>query len=240
MNYVVLDTETAPIVKRNDNQVNPYEMRVYDIGWIILNGNTGEVLETRSYIVAETFNNVALMRSAYYADKLPQYHQGAGYTPNSTWVIKPFSEIWYQFRMDCKTHDVKTFAAYNVKFDLGALDATVRDYSRNFQQFFKPYKMGVLDIWDFAGATICNTKKYVKWCVAHGFVSAKGNPSTSAETVHAYLTNNPAYIECHTALEDALIESQILLACLKRKGKKPKSKGQGWRKASKVAKELRK
>ena len=41
-------------------------------------------------------------------------------------------------------------------------------------------------------------------------------PKYGAETVYRYLTQNPDFVEAHTALEDSKIESVILLEVLKR------------------------
>ena len=39
-------------------------------------------------------------------------------------------------------------------------------------------------------------------------------PRENAETLYAFLTNDPTYVEEHTALEDSKIELEILLATL--------------------------
>lgn len=232
-NFIVLDTETAPTVAYADGNAHPETSRVYDLGYVV-SDRKGNVVEKRSFIIAETFFNASLMNSAYYADKLPQYNAGIGKE------CKPvsFLEAWRTFKQDIKEFGVKDVWAFNARFDETSLNATMRAFSNGFQGFFVPFKCNMRDIWDFAGSTICNTKKYVKWCFENGKTTAKGNPSTNAETVYSYLTKQTDFKERHTAADDAGIELEILLACFKRKQKARQTCGQGWRDAYKIAKNM--
>lgn len=234
-NYAIIDTETCPMVRTRDNSVNPDNMLVYDIGWVIQD-KKGNVQVARSYIVADVFYGRSdCMNSAYYANKLPQYHKGAG----SAWIVDNFLNIRKQFLNDCKEYKVQSVWAYNALFDKRALNNTIKVLSNGFSTYFMPYGMKVKDIWRYAmecGLTC--SKKYVKWAYDHGYISSKGNPYTTAETVYRYLMGDHGFIESHTALEDAKIEGDILTAILKRKKKQPSKMGDGWRGASKVAKEM--
>ena len=70
-NIIVLDTETCPLDKDFDG-VSPFNMFVYDIGWAVVD-KKGTVYETKSYINRDIFmDEKALMKSAYYANKVPQ------------------------------------------------------------------------------------------------------------------------------------------------------------------------
>jgi len=229
---MVLDTETAPTIKYHDSNIHPETMLVYDIGWIVASGDTGAILERRSFVVAETFYS-EYMESAYYADKLPQYYEGLG----TDWTADNFINIWQQFKNDVIEYNIKNIWAYNAKFDEIVLNNTIKTYSNGFVKWFKPYKCNIRDIWDYASC-ITKTKKYVTWCVLNGYVSDKGNPSTSAEVVHRYLTDDNDFIEAHTALADCEIENAILTAAKRRHVKTRHSKGQGWRDAAATKKEM--
>lgn len=242
-NYIVLDTETADTVKWGDNKAHPETSLVYDLGWVVVSGDTGAVLKKRSFVIAETYTNINLMQSAYYYDKIETFYQGnviAGSCaddPKDGWIMLSFLEAYQCFKHDLIDYDVKTVWAYNARFDEQVLNNTIETYSNGFMRWFKPYKVQFRDIWDYA-SNITGTKKYVQWAINHGYVSAKGNPSTSAETVYRYLTDDNEFIEDHTARSDAEIEAAILWES-KRKHKKTRhSKGQGWRDASRVAHEL--
>lgn len=235
MAFIVLDTETADRFKRQTDQPEPWNSLVYDIGWLVVDGS--EVLKRRSFAVAETITNTALMQSAYYADKLPAYHEGIGATDGAKWKIASFLDIWRTFKSDCKEYDVRQIWAYNCSFDMQALNSTMRAYSNGFAPFFTPYKCIWRDIWDYSSC-ITGTRPYVRWAETHGYISERGNPQTSAECVYRYLKHDTAFIEDHTALSDATIELEILLAVRRRKKKTRHSKGMGWKAAADIYKTL--
>ena len=69
---LVIDTETCPR-DTTEEKVSGYNMLAYDIGWAVVD-KRGEVYETKSYINADVFlGEKQLMKSAYYANKLPKY-----------------------------------------------------------------------------------------------------------------------------------------------------------------------
>ena len=231
-NYVVLGTETAPTVTYNDNRAHPETSLVYDFGYTIFDFSTNETLCERSFVVAETFYNTALMNSAYYADKIPTYQDGI---KNKDWTVASFAEIWRTFKADCKQFNVKKAWAFNCQFDEKALNNTLRTYSNGFVNWFMPYKLRLCDIWDYS-SNITSSASYLKFCDANAKFTASGNPSTNAETVFAFLNNQRDYVEKHTALEDSRIEREILIAARKKHKKTRHSRGQGWRNAAKAYK----
>ena len=230
--YVVIDTETAPEPWFDKNHMDKTSL-VYDLGYIITDGET--VLRERSFVIAETFYNDAMMNSAYFADKLPQYRAGLG----KDWEVISFLTAWETFKNDCKEFGVKDVFAYNARFDRNVLNHTIETYSKGFVKFFFPYKLRIKDVWTMAGKTVCATKKFVKYCVENGYMTNKGNPSTNAEIVYRYMTKDSEFIEAHTALQDSLIENDILKRIRKRHQKtETKPNGTGWRTASNIKKNL--
>lgn len=230
--YIVLDTETAPQPNFDYRNMAGTSL-VYDCGWIVTDGE--QVFESRSFVVAETWNNDELMNSAYYAAKLPQYHAGLG----ADWTLAPFLQIYTQFAADCETYGVRDVWAYNAGFDRDTLNNTIATYSNGFRRYFFPYGVTIKDIWSAAGDTICNTNKYVAWCISNGYYKREtGNPSTTAETVYRYLSGT-TFTEKHTALADCEIEAYILQRVRKRKQKhNTKPNKSGWRKAAQRAKAM--
>lgn len=231
-NYVVLDTETAPTVTYHDGKAHPETSLVYDFGYIIFDVSTNETLCERSFVVAETFYNTALMDSAYYAAKLPAYHEGI---KNGEWTVASFAEIWRTFKADCKQFNVKKAWAFNCIFDEKALNNTLRTYSNGFVNLFMPYKLRLCDIWDYA-SNITASASYLRFCDANAKFTKSGNPSTTAETVFAFLNNQRDYVEKHTALEDSRIEREILIAARKKHKKTRHSRNCGWMDAAKAYK----
>lgn len=116
-----------------------------------------------------------------------------------------------QFEADLEQYKVSQIWAYNEIFDNGSI-------SRVYEGRPMP-DVAWCDIMSAACASICYKKKYVKFCMENGFLTEKGNIKYSAESVYAYLTNNPNFKEEHTGLADCLIEYQIYLAVIKKKQK---------------------
>lgn len=237
--FIVLDTEGVDTVKHSDNQPHPETSLFYDFGFIVAD-REGNIYEEKSFINTDVFfkyddKGNRIMDSAYYANKLPQYYVGMG----EEWDLANTKEIWVSFKDAILRYGVRDIWAYNVRYDMLICDSTLRHMSNGFSQWFKPFKCNYRDIWDYAGSTICNTKKYVKWCGEHGFISEKGNPRTNADTVAKYVYGELSFEERHTALDDCQCELDILLQCFKRHQKARKSMGQGWRDAANVCKELR-
>lgn len=63
--FIVLDTETT-------NSLD--DPLTYDIGFAVID-EKGKVYESYSFVIAEIFLDKELMKSAYFANKIPQYWQ---------------------------------------------------------------------------------------------------------------------------------------------------------------------
>lgn len=235
-NYLVIDTETTNLIKHRDGQAHPETALVYDIGYMVVN-TQGDAIAERSYIVSEVFTMRDRMSSAYYAEKLPQYRIGGGLDLSNLWQVDSFLNIFNQLRQDIKDFNVKEIYAYNINFDKTALNHTLRYLSNGYQKYFFPYGVKIKDIWDMAQVITC-TKKYLLFCGKNDYVTAKGNPQTSAEVVYRYLSGKTDFEERHTALQDCYIENFILKKVKSRKKKTPKTIGQGWRVPAQKYKEL--
>ena len=86
-----------------------------------------------------------------------------------------------------------------------------------FKFRYKEYPM--CDLWGVACERLINIDKYRNYCLDNNLLTASAIYfKSSAETSFQYLMKNYDFIEDHTALSDAEIESQILLKALK-KGK---------------------
>lgn len=206
MYRIVLDTETLGDVEDNKS------IMVYDFGYVVLDHECN-IVETHRYLVKEVFcDRAADMLTAYYANKLPEYHLAVC---DGSLSVKPFIEIWQQFKKICANYDVKQIWAHNARFDRDALNNTIEILSNGFVRFFTPYGVDWKCTCAAAGETFCNSRNYFKFAAEHGFVSASGNVRTTAEAIYAYLTNNPDFVEEHTALSDVLIETEILRKALK-------------------------
>lgn len=207
--YLVIDTETA----------NGLDCPlVYDFGGAVVD-NTGRVYETFSLVNRDIFiRESELMRSSYYADKLPKYYAEL---QDGTRILVSTFEMRKLMHELCKKWDIKAIIAHNAKFDYRSLQGTQRYVTKSKYRWFFPFKIPIWDTQVMAKDTICQTTAYKNFCVENGFMTKHKTPRPrqTAEVLYAYITKNPDYKEDHTGLADVLIEKEIFVSCLKMKKK---------------------
>lgn len=208
---IVLDTETCPLDK-DFNGVTPYNMFVYDIGWAVVD-KKGNVYETKSYINRDIFfDEKELMDSAYYSNKLPQYYEDI---KNGTRKVA----TWYNIRKDLADtmarYNTKTVCAHNARFDDGATKNTQRWLTKSKFRYFFPKKTEIWDTMKMAQDVVAKTPTYKEFCEENGYMTKHKTPrpQVKAEVLYKYITGDNDFIESHTALEDVLIEKEILAYC---------------------------
>ncbi len=222
MKYVIiLDTETAVTFGA------PF---VYDIGFIVADLH-GNVVYKFSSLISEVYQNKRLMSTAYYSEKIPMYNRDVRNGKRSFMSFETAKQI---FKLATEKWNVKEIYAYNVNFDIKALNNTSTVLTG--QKFFKD-DIVFRDIWSMASVGIMSTMKYFNFAVGNGLVTEKGNLKTSAEACYKFLTDEPEFVESHTGLEDCLIEYQILIACRRKKKKLVDNLPQPWRTVNKLARE---
>lgn len=199
--YLVLDIETA------NSTEDPL---CYDLGFAVVDKH-GTIYDEYSFIISEIFyGEQELMRSAYYAKKLPQYYIDIvekKRTPVSLFYAKRFiKELMLRYGID------EVFA-YNARFDRNGLNTTIRYITKSRLRFFFPYGTKISCIQHMACQTILSQKNYFRYAIEHGLVSPSGNLSTTAESAFKYISGNADFAENHTGLEDVHIETKILAKC---------------------------
>ena len=213
INYkIVVDTETTPCDKEI-TEVIPSNMFVYDIGWAITD-KRGKVYKERSYVIADIFlGEITLMKSAYYAKKIPIYWEDikAGRR-----ILTTFYNIYKTLMEDITEYEVKEVFAHNMRFDYGSLNNTQRWITKSKYRYFFPKDLVICDTLKMARDVIANTPTYIAFCKEHGFLTKNGKPQVKAETLYAYITDNPDFKESHTGLEDVLIEKEIMAYCYRK------------------------
>ena len=76
---------------------------------------------------------------------------------------------------------------------------------------FHGVKYPLFDIWGLAVTHLLNRVSYREECIKNGLITNSGIYfKTSAESTYQYLCNKFDFIESHTALDDAIIETYIL------------------------------
>lgn len=208
---IVLDTETCPVDKTIET-VQPWNMWTYDCGWAVVD-KRGEVYKTRSFINSEIFiHEKELMKSSYYAKKIPQYWEDikAGRR-----ILASFYEIRKALIEDIAEFEVKEVFAHNMRFDLGTLNTTQRWLTKSKYRYFFPQELVICDTLKMARDVILKMPSYRRFCERHGLLTANGKLSASAENLFRFIKKDPTFIESHTALEDVMIEKEILAYCYK-------------------------
>lgn len=203
MNVLIIDTETTNSIE----QPLPY-----DVGYLILDASTGEILVERSFVVSEIFFDENLMQVAYFADKIPQYLQDI---KEKRRKVKTICGIRKQIKEDMKNYQVNRVGAYNMGFDNRATKNDIRYISGSMVRWFFPYGTELFCIWNMACTSILSTANFINWAIENSHVSDSGNIRTSAEICYRYLTKNNDFEESHTGLEDCRIEAAIFLAVLR-------------------------
>jgi hypothetical protein len=201
--FLVLDTETA-----NDLE-NPL---VYDMGWAIVD-KYGNVYRERSFINREIFfEENELMKSSYYAKKLPLYYKriAKGETKVANWFTIR-KTLWE----DISDFEIKEVVAHNARFDYKSTTTTQRWLTKSKYRYFLPYGVEVWDTLKMARSVIGKMPTYKKWCEVNDYICKNGQLKMTAEVLYRFISGNENFDEEHTALADVLIEKDILAYCYK-------------------------
>ena len=212
INYkIVLDTETCPL--EQTDEVTPWNMFVYDIGWAIVD-KRGKVYKTQSFINADIFlDEKELMKSAYYSEKIPKYWEDI---KSGIRQLKSFYNIRKQLLEDIAEYGVKEIYAHHMRFDYGTLQNTQRWLTKSKYRYFFPKGIEICDTLKMARQVLKDSKMYRVWCEQNGYITKNNQCRFSAEVLYRYITGNDDFIESHTGLEDVMIEKDILAYCYSR------------------------
>lgn len=199
--FILIDTETA-----NDIECP----LVYDFGFTVID-MTGKVYASYSFVNADVFCDDDLMKTAYFAEKIPQYWEDI---KNGTRILKTFRSIEKVFRRVCEEWEVDTFVAHNAKFDYLAIQTTKRYITTSKYRFFFPYGSRFVDTLKLSRQVFGKDEAYRDFCVNNNYVTQYGQNRYTAEVIYRFLTNNNDFSEEHTGLADCMIEKEIFRYCL--------------------------
>lgn len=189
----------------------------FDVAWIICDSK-GNILERYNALVSEIANapfGFELIARDHFMNGKHEFYRDA--LVFHSVPVKPFAEIAADFAAIADRYNARTvMCAYNARFDYSVLNDNANMY---YGEDFFSADVEIVDIMTMALATICDTNRYVRWCLLNGFVTEKGNVKTNAETVYAYLMRDKDYTEAHHALEDCEIEAEIYFKARARKQK---------------------
>jgi hypothetical protein len=212
INYrIVIDTETCPLDKDFEG-VSAYNMFVYDVGYAIID-KRGNVYRSRSFVNADVYlGEKELMKSAYYAKKIPQYEKDlhAG-----TRKLASMATIRKTLIADMQEYNVKEIYAHNMRFDYGSLNNTQRYLTKSRYRFFFPYGVEICDTLRMARDVLGSMPTYRKFCEENGYLTKTGHARMTAEIIYRFITGENDFKESHTGLEDVMIEKDILAYCFR-------------------------
>ena len=218
---------------------------VYDIGWKISDRN-GNIIKRENYLIQETFFVPNIFNTAYYKDKRPQYMKlySEGKIKAATWnevieiLLADLETVNFVTAYNA-CFDFKKAIPFTERYIRNL-------YSENYIQWeerqrrlceeiakgnnsgknesyleptfiFRNEEFPIADLWLVACEKLINNQRYKDYCLRNERLTNSGTFfSTSAETTFSYLTENEDFIESHTALDDAEIESHILHKALKK------------------------
>lgn len=195
MRIIIFDTETVNLTK----------CFTYNVGWVIYDTDTAEVLDRQDIVIEQVWHNLPLFETAYYAEKRPLYVSAM---KGKRAKMMKFGHAMRKLGKAITDFEVACGYAYNSPFD-----EKVFAFNCDWFKVGNPFDtIPVYDIRGLVHQAVAFTEDYQTFCDEHGFYTETGNYSTTAEIVYRYLKSDTEFIEAHTALSDAEIETEILNA----------------------------
>ena len=217
---IVCDTETANTYTDENGKTQMDSVLMYDCGWCVMD-TKGNVYVERSYVNSDIFiHEKDLMKSAYYANKIPNYWRDIW---NGKRKMATTYEIRKQMMEDMAKYGVREIMAHNARFDKMALNNIQKWTTKSKYRYWFSKDIVFWDTMKMARDVILKMPTYRRYCEKHGFLTTTGKLSAKAEHLYSFIINDPDFIESHTGLEDVQIEREIFLYCRKQHKKMRKA-----------------
>ena len=205
---ILLDTETANTIVEDDGKLDMMYVLPYDFGFKVID-TIGREYETFSFVNSDIFyHEKELMKSAYYADKIPQYENDI---LNGTRIVANTYEIRKTFCEMIEKYSCQFVMAHNSRFDYRACNNIIRWTTKSKYRYFFPKDIEIWDTLKMARDVLGKMPTYIDFCFENGFVTkhAKPQPQYTAEVIYRYITNDLDFVEEHKGIEDVEIELEI-------------------------------
>ena len=207
---ICLDTETANTID-NDGVLDMTNVLFYDLGFQVVDSHGRAYGKKFSFVNSDIFlHEKELMKSAYYAKKIPQYWKdiwaGKRKVATTAEIRKVLCEV-------VKEYDCKFVCAHNAMFDSRALNNTQRWVTKSRFRYFLPYGLEWWDTLKMARSVMGKMPTYRKFCEENGYLTKRGQLRFTAEICYRFITKDNTFEESHTGLEDVEIETEILRYC---------------------------
>lgn len=218
---------------------------IYDLGWQVIDRN-GNVYSKQNFLISEIFSVPEVFNTAYYASKRPIYIDKLekGEIELTTWreAVKALEEdmavveavgaynSMFDFKKALPFTELYINQLYSANFhkwlDFQSLICTsiANGNSRKPKREFEPdlfrfrgKTYSLFDLWGLSCDHILNCDEYREMCCANKWQTASGKYfKTSAETTYRFVMGAKDFEEAHTALDDAIIESEIFALIAKK------------------------
>lgn len=209
---LVLDTETANTARTADGKLDTSSVLMYDCGWSIVD-TKGNVYKEQSFVNRDIFvYERELMNSAYYGWKISRYVEDLR---NGKRKMASTYEIRKAMLADMELYHITEVVAHNARFDRDALDTIQRWTTKSKYRYWFPYGTEIWDTMKMARDVIHKMPTYRRFCEEHGFLTANGRLSATAENLYRFIIKDPTFVESHTGLEDVQIEREIMFYCFR-------------------------
>ena len=223
-NYaVVLDTEYLTM----DNA-----WMVYDIGIVVMNTSTGEIIKSKGFLIDDT------LREYQEVFKLENYLQGnekipCNYKKNINFYLNNmdlrYNRVSFQAAMAyieailtqykiktpyafCGTADIKALNDTGNKFKVDVpLHIEILSATPKRTKVWIEKRYDVFDLHQICKKVLSTTPAYKQWCFDYRYLTENNNPSCTAESVYSWITKNPTHKEMHNGLQDAIEEATITM-----------------------------
>lgn len=218
---------------------------IYDLGWKIVDRH-GNVYNSENFLISEVFSVPSVFDTAYYADKRPIYLEKlrkgeivltdwqtamtafiadleaveAVGAYNSMFDFKkaiPFTELYINKLYSADFHK---WLHWQEKSCVWLAEGGKPTGKEEMEEDVFRFRGGVYPLFDLWGLTckhILNCDEYKNMCIDQGWETASGKYfKTSAETAFRFFSGNTAFIEAHTAIDDAMIEAMLFAEIVRR------------------------
>ena len=205
---IMLDTETANTLMEEDGKLDMMYVLPYDFGFKVID-TKGRSYENHSYVNDDIFcEEFALMKSAYYNDKIPDYIRDLA---NGKRQLKTTYEIRKILIDVINKYDCKFIVAHNARFDYRACNNIIRWTTKSKFRYFFPKDIEVWDTLKMARDVLGKMPTYLEFCKENGFMTKHKTPQPqyTAEVIYRYITKDLDFIEEHKGFEDVEIETEI-------------------------------
>lgn len=207
--YMVVDTETY------GHMGKPI---VFDIGAVIID-KKGHIYERFSYLVAEAWydEHEAVKTAFYFEPNKASYYKALR---EKQITIKKFFGIRKILLDKIDEYGIKAIIAHNMPFDYRALNGSTKKWSRHGLRYFFP-KMPLYCTLKMARQIYGKRPSYDKFCHMRPAdrITPTGKLKLTAEVVFQYVSGMNDFVEAHTGLADAEIESYIFSHIMRQKQK---------------------